>query len=182
MSLAQTELAAQAQATFRAVLRAMSFPGRVITVPQAAAPEGLSPAAAAILLALTDQTVSVALPAPALSTWLGFASGARPAPPEAADFVVAHTRPPLAALAQGDDAAPEASATLIWEVPALAGPAIRLIGPGIQDALITNLPLDTAFLTEWAAQARKAPCGVDVILCAGRDIVALPRSVKLEAV
>jgi alpha-D-ribose 1-methylphosphonate 5-triphosphate synthase subunit PhnH len=36
------------------------------------------------------------------------------------------------------------------------------------------------FMAEWAANAVRFPRGVDVILCAGDTIAALPRSVSIR--
>ena len=74
------------------------------------------------------------------------------------------------------------AATLILEVAALVeGEGWRLTGPGIRDA--HRLRADGApagFLADWAANAARFPRGVDVILCAGTRIAALPRSLRIE--
>jgi alpha-D-ribose 1-methylphosphonate 5-triphosphate synthase subunit PhnH len=174
--------AGEAQSCFRAVLRAMSFPGRAVTIGAAlAAPPGLSPAAAALLLTLADAAVTVHLQDERAADWLVFHTGTRRAPVGEADFVVAVARQRLADLAQGSDDEPEGGATLILEMPALArGQRARLTGPGIECALIVDLPLDTAFFAEWQDMSARAPCGVDVLLCAGTQLLALPRSLHLE--
>jgi len=45
---------------------------------------------------------------------------------------------------------------------------------------IDGLPAD--FAARWAANHALFPRGVDVILCAGTSVAALPRSVTVEAV
>lgn len=169
---------AQAQSCFRGVLLAFSRPGTLVTLETPQPPAGLSPAAAAILLTLADAATSVNLPASA-DEWLKFHTGARPVAPEAADFVVAGRR--LAGLQNGTDEAPETGATLMMDAANLSGPKFRLSGPGIETHLEICLPLDGNFLSEWQAQRRLAPRGVDVLLCAGRDIIGLPRSTNIEA-
>jgi len=100
---------------------------------------------------------------------------------EDADFVVARTRPPLGSLRSGTDDEPEGGATLILDVESFAGRQARLTGPGIETETILRLPLDEAFFIEWAARRKNLPRGVDMLLCAGRQILGLPRGVKIEA-
>ena len=66
-----------AQASFRAVLEAMSRPGRIITLAAGApAPAPLNAAAAAALLTLADAETPVWSDAgPAVAEWLGFHAG-----------------------------------------------------------------------------------------------------------
>lgn len=174
--------AGEAQSCFRAALYALSRPGEVVTLATSLIPPApLSVAAAALLLTLADATVSVCLNGGAAQDWLVFHTGARLAGAGAADFLVAQTRPPLGHLRNGTDDEPEASATLILEAPDFSGQQFRLAGPGIQTPTTLNLPLDGAFLTDWQAQARLAPRGVDMFLCSGRCIIGLPRSTSIEA-
>jgi alpha-D-ribose 1-methylphosphonate 5-triphosphate synthase subunit PhnH len=171
-----------AQRCFRAILDAMSHPGRIVTLDIALdPPESLSPAAAACLLTLTDGMTRVAVPDSA-APWLIFHTGARMAAPADADFTVAHHVPSLADLPAGTDEAPEDGATLIIDLPALeAGHPVRLAGPGLEGALSTTLPLDPIFIAQWRLQSERAPRGVDLILCAGHRLLALPRSITIEA-
>lgn len=173
-----------AQACFRAILSAFSRPGAIIALPiELAPPPGLSPAAAAVLLTLADATTGIALPAPGeVRDWLVFHTGARLVSEGEAVFCVARQCPELPGLLQGTDEAPEGGATLILEVEALgAGPNYRLSGPGLEHALEMPLPVDGYFLAQWQAQTSAAPRGVDVLLCAGNSLLALPRSLRIEA-
>lgn len=169
-----------AQAAFRAVLQAMSRPGQVQALPvPPEVPPGLSPAAAALLLTLVDSATPLCLDAgEAAEAWVRFHCGAPFAPAETADFALGA---PLLALSPGNEEEPERGATLILEVTDLAeGAGWRLTGPGIRDEhrlRIVGAPEN--FLADWAANRRRAPCGVDVILCAGDRIAALPRSVAI---
>jgi alpha-D-ribose 1-methylphosphonate 5-triphosphate synthase subunit PhnH len=57
---------------------------------------------------------------------------------------------------------------------------LRLAGPGLREPVsltLAGLPED--FVAAWAANHALYPRGVDLILCAGHDIVALPRSVAI---
>ncbi|MGE4481526.1 phosphonate C-P lyase system protein PhnH [Acidocella sp.] len=174
----------EAQACFRAVLSAFSRPGHrvALPVPPAVAPPGLSRACAALLLTLADAQTRVALDeAHPARDWLVFHSGARLTGARDADFHVSATRPALATLRQGSDEVPEDGATLILDLPAFApGRAMRLSGPGLKEETTTALPLDDGFVQEWRVQSRAAPRGVDVVLCAGMEMVALPRSLRIE--
>ena len=172
----------QAQCCFRAILDAMSHPGRIMALDLALEPPPpLSRAAAACLLTLTDGMTSVALPA-AAAPWLTFHTGARITTPATADFTVTQHLPRLADLPAGIDEAPEDGATLIIDLPTLdTGAQVNLTGPGIKTALATLLPLDRDFIAQWRQQSERAPCGVDLILCAGHRLLALPRSVTIEA-
>jgi len=166
--------AAQAQGCFRAVLRALSRPGEIVEII------GDLPAASAILLTLADASTAVSLEDNARD-WLVFHTGARMAALEDADFVVARSRPRLGLLRNGTDDEPEDGATLILDVEDFAGRPCRLTGPGIETETILPLPLDEEFFAEWTAQRQNLPRGVDVLLCAGRQVIGLPRSVKIEA-
>lgn len=175
-----------AQRCFRAVLEAMSRPGRVQRV--AALPETPAPldtAAAAVLLALADADTPVWLDAgSAAEAWLRFHAGCpiTAAPAEAAFALACGAPPPLRALAQGTEEEPQRSATLILQVAALEeGAGWHLAGPGIEREhrlLVEGLPAD--FPAQWAANRALFPRGVDVILCAGDRLAALPRTTALE--
>ncbi|HEY8609788.1 MAG TPA: phosphonate C-P lyase system protein PhnH [Roseomonas sp.] len=175
-----------AQSAFRAVLEAMSRPGRVIRLERPPSPPApLSPATGAILLTLVDAGTPLFLDAgPDAAEWARFHAGCPiAANPAEAAFVLASGVPPkFAALRAGTDEDPQASATLILQVESLEeGAGWRLTGPGIEH--VHHLSVGGAppgFVAEWAANAARFPVGVDVILCAGEAVAALPRSVTIE--
>ncbi|WP_439548566.1 phosphonate C-P lyase system protein PhnH [Falsiroseomonas sp.] len=171
------------QAAFRAVLEAMSRPGRIQRLPvPPELPPGIGPAAAAVLLALADADTPIRLAAGAdAQAWIRFHTGARAAAAPDAAFVL----DPVAGLLDldpGTEEEPERGATLILEVESLAeGSGWRLSGPGIQTThrlAVAGAP--DGFLAEWAANRARFPRGVDVILCAGDRVAALPRGVMIE--
>ncbi len=180
----------EAQSCFRAVLMALSRPGMSVELATPLPPPGtLSVAAAAILLTLTDSSVTVAMPHAdaAVQAWLTFHTGAGFSMVADADFIacpaINSTSPKLGTLRQGTYDEPETGATLILDVPALAtGRGVCLTGPGIDLRLMVNLPLDDEFLAERAALQAQSPCGVDILLCAGQRILGLPRSTMIEVV
>ena len=174
-----------AQASFRAVLDAMSRPGSIRRAGSALRPPPpLNQAAAAVLLALADADTPLWHDAGAdAEAWLRFHGGAPVvAQPGAAAFVLATgAAPPLGTLAQGSEEEPQGGATLLLQVAALAeGERWRLSGPGIEHEhrlRVTGAP--AGFLAAWAANRAGFPCGVDVVLCAGDRLAALPRSVMI---
>jgi alpha-D-ribose 1-methylphosphonate 5-triphosphate synthase subunit PhnH len=173
---------AGAQACFRAVLDAMARPGRVMSVAGVSAPAPLCDAAAAVLLTLVDHETPLWLDpdAEAARSWIAFHTGA-PSSDDPA-FVLALSLPDLAALLAGTDEMPETSATVILQVAALgSGRRLVLEGPGLRRATelrVDGLPAD--FVSIWQRNHGLFPRGVDLILCAGRSLTALPRSVSVS--
>jgi len=173
------------QSCFRAVLEAMSRPGRIQVLSQGIKPPApLHPATAAVLLTLADAETPLYHDAGAeADAWLRFHCGCPIASPEEANFVLATAEPPaLAALAQGSDEEPERGATLVLQVAALeAGRGWSLTGPGIaREHRLQVDGLPPGFLAEWRRQRDSFPRGVDVILCAGTRVTALPRGIRIE--
>jgi alpha-D-ribose 1-methylphosphonate 5-triphosphate synthase subunit PhnH len=175
-----------AQAAFRAVLDAMSRPGRVLAAGSALRPPApMMPAAAAVLLALTDADTPLWSDAGAdVEAWLRFHCGAPVvAMPGDAAFVFASATPPmLDSLRAGTEEKPQQGATLVLQVDALeAGRGWRLTGPGIEhEHRLAVHGAPAGFLAAWAANRARFPRGVDVVLCAGDRLAALPRSVTIE--
>jgi len=176
----------EAQRCFRALLEAMSRPGRVQRLATGLEPPSpLSQAAAAVLLTLADSDTPVWTDAGAgAADWLRFHAGCPlAAAPEGATFLLACAAPPpLAALQAGTEEEPHRSATLVLQVAELQeGAGWRLTGPGIESVhrlLVKGLP--DGFLAAWTANHARFPRGVDVVLCAGDRLAALPRSTRIE--
>ncbi len=174
-----------AQSSFRAMLEALSHPGRILELPDApAAPAPLNPAAGALALALCDADTPVWQDGGAtVAEWLRFHTGAPFAPIHEARFLIATGAPPaLTGLALGSDEAPQDGATLFLQVAALdSASGWRLTGPGIEtttDLRVTGLP--DGFVARRAALAGLFPRGIDIVLCAGARIAALPRTTRIE--
>jgi len=174
-----------AQACFRALLNAMARPGSIhLAGGNLVAPAPLCPAAAAVLLALVDGETSIFIdPAFAdAADWVRFHCGVVPSADQAtAAFVLAASLPDLSSLACGSDEGPEDAATVIVRVSSFGdGPGFSLTGPGLQyptDLRVIGLPAD--FTARWADNHNLFPRGIDLILCAGDRLVALPRSVAI---
>lgn len=176
----------EAQRCFRVLLDATARPGSIHPAGTGLiAPRPLESAAAAVLLTLLDGETPLWL-APGLHAarpWLVFHCGAVcVADPTIAAFVATDALPDLARLCAGSHEVPEAGATVIVQVRALGtGRRYRLRGPGLRDQSVLSVDgLPAAFASIWADNHARFPRGVDLILCAGSRLAALPRSVIVE--
>jgi alpha-D-ribose 1-methylphosphonate 5-triphosphate synthase subunit PhnH len=106
------------------------------------------------------------------------------APSKTGDATPAEPVPPPSSptLPIGMDEVPESSATLILLVQSLTtGRRYRLEGPGLREpAVLTADGLPTDFAALWQSNHALFPCGIDLILCAGNQLAALPRSVSVQ--
>jgi alpha-D-ribose 1-methylphosphonate 5-triphosphate synthase subunit PhnH len=178
-----------AQASFRALLGAMSRPGFPHRVAGPADPPlPLGPATASVLLTLLDADTPLWVDATFAECldWIVFHTGAPVVDlTVGARFALAATLPDLGAFVAGGDASPEDSATLIIQVAAIGtdltgGLRMRLAGPGLRDPrTVCVVGLADDFVARWAANHALFPRGLDIVLCAGDDLVALPRSVRI---
>jgi alpha-D-ribose 1-methylphosphonate 5-triphosphate synthase subunit PhnH len=177
---------AGAQACFRSVLDAMSRPGRLQSIHGLSAPAPLCDAAAAVLLTLIDHETGLWLDpnAEAARPWIAFHTGApnHGIHSNGAAFAMALSLPDLTTLPTGSDEMPETSATVILQVSSLTtGRHYVLEGPGLRepaDLHVDGLPADFAAL--WQRNHALFPRGIDLILCAGNTLTALPRSVSVR--
>lgn len=174
-----------AQTCFRAVLDATARPGTIHTVTAPAHPPApLHRASAAVLLTLLDAETTFAwdgAPADALA-WLGFHCGVHLVPRPEAAFVLSLGGAFPEGLRLGTDDVPEDGATLILQLPALGtGPAYRLSGPGLREPATLGIEgLPPGFAPDWAANTARFPRGIDLVLCSGDRLAALPRTTRVE--
>ncbi len=175
-----------AQRSFRAALEAMARPGRVLAVTAPPEPPPpLCPAAAAMLLTLVDAGTSLWTDAGAeAEAWARFHCGCQVTPQlGAAAFALATgAAPDLLLLDPGTEEEPARGATLILQVAALEpGHGLRLTGPGIEREHRLHIdPLPPGLVAAWEVGRARFPRGVDLILCAGDRLAALPRTVRIE--
>lgn len=179
------------QAVFRAVLQALSHPGRRVAVLHDAQTPAMGHAAsAAVLLALLDSDctlwLSPRLASSDVGAWLRFHTGCtlvrEPGQARFSWVALGDALPALQSLAQGSDTYPDQSATCVVDVAhAMAGAgAWHLTGPGIQGATalqVDGLPED--FEAQWATNHAAFPRGVDVLLGTAEHIVGLPRTTRV---
>jgi alpha-D-ribose 1-methylphosphonate 5-triphosphate synthase subunit PhnH len=137
-----------------------------------------------VLLTLADHETPLSLDDAAAPSraWIAFHTGAPIVSAETAMFALAFSLPDLDGLANGSDELPEASATVILQVKSLtAGRRFVLAGPGLREpgiVTVDGLPRD--FVTIWQQNHKLYPRGIDLILCCGDQLAALPRSVSIR--
>jgi alpha-D-ribose 1-methylphosphonate 5-triphosphate synthase subunit PhnH len=168
----------------------MARPGDVKHVAGVHAPSPLMPASAVVLRSLADYETPVWLDRvcagnPAIAEWIRFQTSAPIIPDaSAASLAVvadADALPAFEAFAQGTDEYPDRSTTLIVQIGGFHSRTFKLSGPGIRTerhVMIDGLPDD--FVERWAENRALFPRGVDLILVAGAEIMALPRAVQIS--
>lgn len=175
---------ADAQSCFRAVLDAMARPGRIQAVTGVSAPSPLCDAAASVLLTLADHETPLWLECAAepARPWIGFHTGAPIVPADRALFAMAFSLPDLLGFPNGTDEMPETAATVILQVSSLTtGSRFVLAGPGLREpTMLTVAGLPPDFAAIWQRNHALFPRGIDLILCAGEHLIALPRSVSIR--
>lgn len=166
------------QATFRHLLEAFSYPGRVASL-------GTAPGdtLTMLLATLVDAGVTLADPLNQVSADDRRRIDAQLVVPDRARFVVsqgAHVpdyQPELGTLES-----PEQGATVIVCIKSLdEGTRLDLTGPGIDGE--TTLHVAGMAPGWWIQRSRwnaSFPMGVDLILVAGRRLVALPRTTRIQ--
>lgn len=169
------------QTHFRILLEAMSRPGSVQTLsitPQA------GPTALAVLATLLDGAVSLADPHGLLSEqdWAMLQTQQKPA--TEAEYIICNgaTTPDFTPLL-GTLQSPEQSATIVLMVESLSqgDTSIRLSGAGINGTRKCSLQgLNPEWLNcreDWVCSF---PLGVDLILVDGKEVMAIPRTSRIE--
>lgn len=177
------------QAAFRAVMECFARPGEIRTLGGVTAPAPLAPAAAALIQSLADYETPIWLDhtlagVPAIADWIRFYTGAPLAlePRHAAFALIADPRdmPDFSQFAQGTEEYPDRSTTLIMQVERFAGRAITIEGPGIKAArTIAAEPLPDDFAARLAANRELFPRGIDFVLVASTQVMAIPRSIRV---
>lgn len=178
------------QRIFRAVLDALSRPGK--PVPLHSAYSGLAdlpahaPAPlAAVLLALADHDTPVWLDphlALLLSGLLRFHCGAPLASTTGAASFAAFgsgaALPPLQQFAWGSAEYPDRSCTLLIALDSLqGGQPITLRGPGIENStVIAPQGLPATFWTQRSSMHQEFPLGIDCLLLDATCVMGLPRT------
>lgn len=179
------------QSLFRAVLEALSRPGRIVSTGTTLNPPSpLHPSSAAIALSLFDLStpywLDPALRSSGVSDFIQFHTGAgQTDDPSRATFAIAdgrHGSVDWSGFAIGTPEYPDRSTTVIVQVEAFQEDgAIRLSGPGIQ----TQHHLGVSGLNQdfWSARQDNAalyPLGIDAILTTPHSLVGLPRTTQVS--
>lgn len=182
-----THPVADAQYAFRRILKAMSEPGCMVSLPLHHGWGTLSPAATAVLLTLVDQEsplwIDAGLDSESLRNNLRFHTGAPLVESRDAPFALSHSasQPDPADFAAGDNFSPEKSTTLIIEVASLSGGlTLRLSGPGLREPRAIAPKLPASVINYLRARPHTFPQGVDLIFTCGEAMMALPRTTTVE--
>lgn len=186
---------ARNQATYRALLQAVSGPGSSVRLNGL---ETLSPLASirAVVECLLDHEVGVCIlgarPEPAALAAAVAATGAHPMPIDRADFLVVvgpDSRGGLTAARRGSHESPEDGATVIYSLDGAGAPSadrfrVRLEGPGIAEAGgrvpdMRGIPApELQALSEVNADY---PLGVDAFFVRpSGEVMAIPRSTRIQ--
>ncbi|CAN7527948.1 phosphonate C-P lyase system protein PhnH [Caballeronia sp. LjRoot29] len=185
------------QGVFRALLDALSRPGKIVSIDAVlpsleqdggTAAAHVPMAAFAALLALADYSTPVLLQHEhrGLSDALRFHTGA-PLTNDHAQAVFAYLHdaqslPPLDAFSLGDPETPESAAMLFISVDSLnEGPQMTWRGPGIRDSQAVRIAgVTPSFWHERALLASQFPCGIDCYFVHGGSVIGLPRTTRVE--
>lgn len=172
----------QSARAFRTLLDALSRPGKILEIQGAKPPSPLSTAAGTLLLTLADGTTPVHLAGPldcaAIRDWVTFHTGAPLVSAAEATFALGtwDSLQPVTRFAIGTPEYPDRAATLIVELPEIAGKGATLTGPGIKESARLSLPETATF----AANHALFPLGFDCFFTAGTRLAALPRSTTVR--
>lgn len=189
MAAPVTDTVTEDQASFRALMDAMARPGEIKDVGGIDAPPPLMAGTAAIVRSLADYETPVWLDdalavAPAVASWIRFRTGAPlVTDPGQATFALignASALPDFTVFSPGRADYPDRSTTLVVQLEGFSGAAFSLAGPGIQtERTLAAEPLPDDFAARWAANGALFPCGIDLLLVAGDQVAALPRTVRV---
>lgn len=181
----------ESQTVFRAILRAMSYPGTLQSIEVDLQPfPGLSMASVAVILALADRDTPIWLSpdiAPTgVSEYLRFHCGSPiTTEPNEAAFAMARADshlPSLTLFNPGTDQYPDRSTTVILEATTLAeGSGVTLSGPGIKSPRTFDAgSVPTRLWADRAALQSHFPRGIDMIFTCGDRLAALPRTTRTQ--
>lgn len=165
---------ARTNATFEALMWALSRPGTVQNLP--------APGMTGMAEALLDRECRVFCDDPALADRIA-AFGAALMPLPLADHCflsLGVINNGLAQVAVGSALYPDAGATMVAEAQFGTGQRLRLTGPGIET--FAEVALDGIAPGFWAMRAAlcRYPAGFDLFLICGAQVIGLPRSTTIE--
>lgn len=178
------------QTIFRKVLDAMANPGQIMEIDiDLAPPEGIHPAAGAILMTLLDFETplwsDLAHDSEGIQ-WLRFHTGASFTRMEHnAAFALCTDYDRLGdpeAFNQGTIESPQLSSTLVVQARGIDDrDSLRLTGPGIQTPKFLRVTgIKNQFFRKRARLFETYPLGVDMIFVCGTVFVAIPRTTSVE--
>lgn len=169
---------------FRSLLNATSYPGRSYNTNNLIKPNGLSNAAATILITLCDNENNVYLSnelnVEEIRNWIIFHTGANITNKENADFAVGKWEHllPLDNFKIGTSEYPDKSSTLIIEESNFKKVKCNISGPGIRNKLQIHLPNPELIIKNNCHY----PLGIDFYFANNLEIYSIPRSTKIEVI
>lgn len=176
------------QAAFRALMECTARPGTIERLDGVEAPAPLAPATAAIIKSLADYESPIWLDETfrnsGAAEWIRFHTGAPiVSDPRKASFALidgSRDLPDFGQFAQGNAEYPDRSTTLVVQIERFAGTPFDIGGPGIKTiSTVAASPLPDDFAQRLHDNRALFPCGIDLVLVAGTEIAALPRSVRI---
>lgn len=181
----------QSQSVFKALMDGMARPGTIQAIETGAAPPApMGAGAGAIALTLCDHDTPVYLSMPLVEAgvpgWLAFQTGALVTDDRTeAHFAFLDLKtplPPLSTFSNGTQDYPDRSTTIVLELPSFGnGQDYLLSGPGIDGSATINVAgLPGPFEGLWKENNALFPRGVDLVLVAGREMICLPRTVRIR--
>jgi alpha-D-ribose 1-methylphosphonate 5-triphosphate synthase subunit PhnH len=189
MTVLNPDPAFASQAAFRALMEVFARPGEIRKIRGVTAPAPLAPATAALVQSLADYETPIWLDRPfadaaAVVEWIRFHTGAPLVtdPGDAAFALVAdpYNVPNFARFALGSEEYPDRSTTVVVQVERFDGRSLSIEGPGIKTArLLAAEPLPDDFGERLRANRELFPLGLDLVLVAGEQVAALPRSIRV---
>ncbi|MCC3704936.1 phosphonate C-P lyase system protein PhnH [Rouxiella badensis] len=181
---------ADAQFSFRRILKALSEPGSIVALPEMSGFGVLDSASACVLLTLIDQDtplwISPRLNDDVLRQNLRFHTGAvLTEDPSSVSFALAEgslDSATLLAFPCGDEMSPELATSVIVQVESLeGGKPLRLLGPGIEQSRVISVQLPDAVTQYLLNRPHRFPLGLDFMFTCGEQLLALPRTTRVEA-
>jgi len=178
------------QTTFRALLNALSYPGKEQQINvKLTPPSELNIGCAAACLTMLDLETKVWLSsdfAQDVKAWLLFHTGCSFTDnSQVADFAIIkniNSIPKLKNFAHGTAEYPEKSTTLfVQRLDLELEEKVILTGPGILGEITISIPgLPEIFWSEWETNLNNYPLGIDIFFFAKKTVIGLPRTTKIS--
>ncbi|MGP2544622.1 phosphonate C-P lyase system protein PhnH [Yersinia sp. 2541 StPb PI] len=178
-----------AQHTFRRILKALSEPGVLVTLPHATGWQPLNPATTSVLLTLADQEtplyLDAALNSDRVQHNVRFHTGAPLTTcGDKSSFSLFNneiTAEQLATCPAGNELSPEQSTTVVIQTDSLHhGMPLRLRGPGIEHSRTVAPHLPATVLNYLLNRPAAFPAGIDFLFTCGENLMAIPRTTHVE--
>ncbi|HWL12336.1 MAG TPA: phosphonate C-P lyase system protein PhnH [Ureibacillus sp.] len=180
------------QDTFRKILEAMTFPGKLVQLEQSLIEvEPLYSQTVLLCHTLLDSEVTFAVVENTkISQSLHAYTGSHAVKMEEADFVIIPQNDAITVFSElnhvkiGDLRDPQKSATLFIEVDSLTdGKQFELSGPGIKNTTVIQSNLPSEFLEMRGMLNKEYPLGIDTLFIDSEGLVlALPRTTNVMEV